>query len=105
VLEQVSVLCVCAADLHFSDAAFRAEAFDLVLLCHTLPYIRREDLAVRVHDLSPGTPVFLIHWQRLATVVPSEVDGVLPADPGALIDAVGDYLQQRSLSAANIAAA
>jgi CheY-like chemotaxis protein len=92
VLESSGSMVVSARSASEALEKFRDEAFDLVLICHTLPTEEQNAIRRRIHAKS--------HSTRVLTVVPAyegddpNVDTV-PNTPEALIAAVAEMAKKK----------
>jgi len=71
-------------------------AFDLVIMCHSLPELSTLLLAAKVKELHPKLPILMVSqgFETTAAQVDSFVQGL--ESPTALLDMVGSLMMKRA---------
>jgi CheY-like chemotaxis protein len=74
------------------------DAFDLVILCHSLPELDAAVIVAKVHEKSPATKILMVtsNLDMFGTRADSEVDATSFPEPGQLIALASQLLKNGS---------
>lgn len=76
---------------------FNSNDFDMAILCHSIPQMRRRWLVAHICETSPSTPILVVADDRWLIVSPPAI--MIPSEPEVLMGMVGRCLVNSERSA------